>query len=264
MIHRFGNNETNSASSEIIRTPTFSPPHHVTNEGHDEKDCSQVISAGSASSFASDSDSLSNDEQYFAPIVPSAHQSTQNVVDANSPSVAAVTPQVDSESNQKFHIIENTSTSDVSQTDEKSQGSITSSETPTSQYDVSFVEPKETPQSDSLMPSNVTTTETKPLPCMKRSRSKSDLHIGSIGVKATFNTTFNLRPRSSTFHTSRKSDKETNHDIHPLKRMRSFANYGRDEEEQWQNACQQAKHVHDDALPSMEEAALLFGFASTV
>jgi len=90
-------------------------------------------------------------------------------------------------------------------------------------------------------------------PIIKRNRSYSDFAVGASSRMAE-----NTRPRSSTFHDSSK----TNFKIEESssKKRRLFSKCTQEETEQWQNACLNARNLYDDSLPSLEEAACLFGY----
>jgi len=77
---------------------------------------------------------------------------------------------------------------------------------------------------------------------MKRVRSKSDLLSYSRG-----NSNIILRPRSLTFDSRATVEEESS-----AKRKCV---------QDWQSACQRARHGYDASLPSLEEAANLFGFS---
>jgi len=92
-------------------------------------------------------------------------------------------------------------------------------------------------------------------PIMKRNRSYSDFAIGASTRMAG-----STRPRSATFHDTRKVNVTSEESS--SKRRRLLSKYGQGEIEQWQNACLNAKNVYDASLPSLEEAACLFGYNS--
>ncbi len=77
---------------------------------------------------------------------------------------------------------------------------------------------------------------------MKRDRSKSDLLCYTRESKNIV-----LRPRSLTFDNRMISDK-----VYSSKRRCI---------QDWQSACQNARHGYDASLPSLEEAASLFGYS---
>jgi len=87
----------------------------------------------------------------------------------------------------------------------------------------------------------------KDKPIMKRDRSYSDFAVG-----ASARMTKNARPRSSTFHDMRMLN--VTGEESSSKRRRLFSRYDKGKIEQWQKACL------NDSLPSLEEAARLFGY----
>lgn len=77
------------------------------------------------------------------------------------------------------------------------------------------------------------------IPTMKRSRSKSDLLSYSSETKTIF-----LRPRALTFTIGAR-------EMSPKRKCL----------QDWQSACQNARHGYDASLPSFEEATNLFGYS---
>lgn len=80
-------------------------------------------------------------------------------------------------------------------------------------------------------------------PTLKRVRSKSDI----VNSYPRDNSNIVLRPRSLTFDSR----------VIPEERTSTKRTCMQD----WQSACQNARHGYDTSLPSLEEAATLFGYA---
>mmetsp|Transcript_7673 Transcript_7673/g.11670 ORF Transcript_7673/g.11670 Transcript_7673/m.11670 type:complete len:400 (-) Transcript_7673:254-1453(-) len=83
---------------------------------------------------------------------------------------------------------------------------------------------------------------------MKRVRSVSDFDSYSTPSKII------VRPRSLTLNATTPDDKQS------LPPKRRFVEFNKSDLNVWQNACSKAMHGYDSSLPTLEEAALLFGF----
>mmetsp|Transcript_2305 Transcript_2305/g.3095 ORF Transcript_2305/g.3095 Transcript_2305/m.3095 type:complete len:382 (+) Transcript_2305:152-1297(+) len=84
-------------------------------------------------------------------------------------------------------------------------------------------------------------------PFMKRVRSVSDFDAYPSPI------TIIARPRSLKLASSKNSEASP---------KRRCVEYTKLDLKCWQNACREASHGYDSSLPTLEEAALLFGFAS--
>lgn len=92
-----------------------------------------------------------------------------------------------------------------------------------------------------------------PKTIIKRIRSNSDFAVGASTpmIKS-------ARPRSSTFNIVNTVNAES--EKPSFKKKRLFYKYEKGKIEEWKNACLNAKNLHDNSLPSLEEAACLFGY----
>jgi hypothetical protein len=81
----------------------------------------------------------------------------------------------------------------------------------------------------------------------KRVRSVSDFETHSYSNSSSII----IRPRSLTFNNDNNRQSQTKRRFVDCKRS-----------DGWQSACQNASHGYDSALPTLEEASLLFGFAN--
>lgn len=91
---------------------------------------------------------------------------------------------------------------------------------------------------------------------IKRVRSSSDFNVPT-GLQLQEESC--LRPRALTFHASEGSADDESFSF----KRRRFVEHGVKPLALWKGACQNAVSVHDDSLPSLEEATFLFGFAKS-
>jgi len=310
-IPRINKDEPNDAFSFVYANKTSSPPRAIND--NTEQSNAQVVSMGSASSFASDSDSYSasNDEPCIDSTTTSLTSDRQDqfVTFSNEQLTAKIneSSMVPDIIEERLAIPETKNTGTVTR-HEKINVNILSNDKNTVpslddvsillnedpdrilkshlEYEISYSFPVEVFNNETKVrkfrdgeiarvkklllqlylsvdfPTGSSNTgsyskEEEDLdiekPIMKRNRSYSDFAIG-VSTRMARST----RPRSSTFHDTRKVN--ITREESSSKRRRLSSKYGKGEIEQWQNACLNAKNVYDASLPSLEEAACLFGY----
>lgn len=109
----------------------------------------------------------------------------------------------------------------------------------------SYQEPHQSECENKLQSSHYTENKT---PTMKRVRSVSDFDTYSSPSKII------VRPRSLTLNATRLDNKQNS------SQKRRFIEFNKSDLNVWQDACSKARHGYDSSLPTLEEAALLFGF----
>ena len=200
----------------------ISSPFTPTNDNSNDQS-TQVISMGSASSFSDcDSSSTSN----------SSHDESQEPI---------ITVHKDSPNN-RYSGIDQRQRSNGERTVIIGKA-IAQSLSSNSDEGISTPEPEQEEKKTKSPSIPKLTEQSRPIP-LKRIRSVSDYETYSEPA------TIIARPRSLT-----SSEKEQ---VPSPKRRFVECN----KSDGWQDACRRASHGYDSALPTLEEAALLFGFTS--
>lgn len=203
----------------------ISPPFTPTRENCNDQNA-QVISMGSASSFSDcDSSSTSN----------SSHDESQEPI---------ITIHQDSPNNRYVGIYQrqrgnNERTMIIGQAIAQSLSSNTDEGT-------SVSEPEQEQKNTKSINIPKLTDQSRPI-LLKRNRSVSDFETYSNPA------TIFTRPRALTLNSTEKKEQASS----PKRRFVECS-----KSDGWQDACRNASHGYDSALPTLEEAALLFGFTS--
>ena len=192
----------------------------------------QVVSMGSTSSFSdSDSTSISNasHEENQEPIITFGEHLSPNTCDKYF--------QVDQKQANKHErtliIGRGIAESLIVESEESEERTCVTG----------IMQKSEEPQASGTTPCTILPK----IPSLKRVRSVSDFDAYSGP------TTIIARPRSLTLN-NMSTKKNFSH-------KRRFVEINQSDLNGWQNACRTASHGYDSALPTLEEAALLFGFA---
>ena len=119
---------------------------------------------------------------------------------------------------------------------------------------VSIIPDEELPMAPIVSPDTTCTTQgsCSEIKKMKRVRSSSDFAVGNAPPDMSC-----VRPRAMTFESS------LNDEPFSSTKRRRFLEHGLKPLSLWKGACQNASSVYDNSLPTLEEAAFLFGFAES-
>ncbi len=206
-----------------ITNQYFSPPPCTLNNANCDQN-TQAVSMGSASSFSDCDSSTSN----------VSHDESQEPIITLSEVFTPNNKSLEMNQRQGNHSNNNVRTLIIG-------GEITHSISSDSQT-------VSAPYQEPYQPECDNTIQTSQSPTMKRVRSVSDFDTYSNP------STIIARPRSLTLNATRSDDKQNSSP------KRRFVEFDESDLNMWQNACSKARHGYDSSLPSLEEAALLFGF----
>lgn len=219
-----GENITDSFN-KITNQQYYNPPCTASSEDSSEPNI-QVVSMGSTSSF-SDCDSTS--------LSTASHDDNQESIITFGENLSPNTKKFFERESRKVNTPDRTMIIGNAIAHSLSAGT----------QELSEVSPEQPKAKDIVM-------FTKPtvIPTLKRVRSVSDFDAYP-STNTNTNTTIIARPRSLTLNDGQETAPK-----------RRFVEYNKSDLNGWQNACRGASHGYDSVLPTLEEAALLFGFAT--